>query len=41
MWAFENRVMAKAGINKNEIEENGDPIFYMDDELYRKNNMRR
>jgi len=35
------RVMTKAGMSENGMEESGDPVFYIDDELYRKNNMRR
>jgi hypothetical protein len=29
--------MAKIGMKQNGFEANGDPLFYIDDELYRNN----
>ena len=34
------RVMKKIGMSENGFEENGDPIFYIDEEIYRKNSAR-
>ena len=34
------KVMQKAGMRENGFEENGDPVFFIDEELYRKNNAR-
>jgi RimJ/RimL family protein N-acetyltransferase len=31
------KVMVKVGMCENGFEENGDPIFYIDEEIYRKN----
>lgn len=31
------KVMMKIGMSKNGFESNGDPLFIIDDELYRKN----
>ena len=35
------KVMMKIGMNKNGTEANGDPLFYIDDELYRENSAGR
>jgi len=35
------KVMTKVGMRENGYEENGDPLFFIDDELYRKNSMQR